>query len=254
MKTKQIIIHSLILFISGLLITVLTSFQNTNEVVKKIKQKKLLIFSKTNGYRHESIPVGIAAIKKLGEANNFLVEATEDSLDFNYKNLKQYQAIIFLSTTGNVLGSNEEAALQKYIKKGGGFVGVHAATDCEYNWPWYVKMVGASFESHPQQQMAKLIVVDSTHSATKHLPAVWERKDEWYNFKSMNPDVKVLIRIDETSYTGGENGSNHPMAWYHDYEGGKVFYTELGHTNESYGEPLFLKHVLGGITYALGIN
>ena len=131
-------------------------------------------------------------------------------------------------------------------------MGIHAATDCEYEWPWYDKMIGANFLSHPQQQEAKIIVVDNTQPSTKHLPATWIRKDEWYNFKNMNPDVKVLLKIDETSYTGGKNGDNHPMAWYQSYEGGRVFYTELGHTEESYSDPLYLQHVLGGIQYAMG--
>jgi type 1 glutamine amidotransferase len=213
---------------------------------------KVLVFSKTNGFRHSSIPKGIEAIKKLGEENNILVDATEDSTYFTDANLKQYGAIIFLSTTGNILGDAEEQAFKNFINNGGGFAGIHAATDCEYGWPWYVKLVGANFLSHPHQQIAKLQVVDKKHSSTKHLPDVWERKDEWYNFKNINPDIKVLIKIDETSYKGGKNGDNHPIAWYHKYDGGKVFYTELGHTNESFEEPLFLTHILGGIKYALG--
>jgi len=240
---------------------------NTNHFIKKIflpllvvaglsftlvkKSPTVLIFSKTNGYRHQSIPFGIEAIKKLGEENKFSVDATEDSLAFTDENLAKYKAIIFLSPTMDVLGEEQQKAMENFIQKGGGFVGIHAATDCEYNWPWYVKMVGASFLSHPAQQMAKLIVVDKNNNATKHLPDVWERKDEWYNFKNMNPDVHVLLKIDETSYTGGKNGDNHPMAWYHEYDGGRAFYTELGHTNESFSEPAYLEHLLGGIKYAL---
>ena len=215
------------------------------------KQPAVLVFSKTNGYRHGSIPAGIAAIKAMGEANKFTVEATEDSLAFTDENLSKYKAVIFLSTTGNVLGEAQEKALEKFIQHGGGFVGVHAAADCEYDWPWYVKMVGASFLSHPEQQVAKLLVKDKSQGSTKQLPDTWERKDEWYNFKSMNPDVKVLITIDENSYKGGKNGDNHPMAWFHDYDGGRAFYTELGHTEESFSEPLYLQHLLGGIQYAL---
>ena len=131
-------------------------------------------------------------------------------------------------------------------------MGIHAAADCEYNWPWYNKLVGGWFKSHPKQQQAKLQVIDKTHPSTKHLPDIWERWDEWYNYKDLNPDVHVLIKIDETSYTGGENNGNHPMAWYHDYEGGKAFYTEMGHTKESFAEPLYLQHVLGGIEWAMG--
>ena len=217
----------------------------------KKKESSVLIFSKTNGYRHQSIPVGIEAIKKMGLENKFTVDATEDSLAFTDNNLAKYNAIIFLNPTMNVLGEEQQKAMENYIHKGGGFVGVHAATDCEYNWPWYVKMVGASFLSHPAQQVAKINVVDKNNKATKHLPNPWERKDEWYNFKSINPDVKVLLKIDETSYTGGKNGDNHPMAWYHEYDGGRAFYTALGHTNESYSEPAFLKHLLAGIKYAM---
>lgn len=228
----------------------LTSFQKNTEKTYSLKQKKVLIYSKTNGFRHESISTGIDAIKKLGLENNFGVDATEDSLAINTKNLKKYQAVVFLNTTGNVLGEKQKLALQNFMKKGGGFVGVHSATDCEYNWPWYVKMIGGNFESHPKQQMAKLVVTDTKHLSTQHLPQIWERKDEWYNFKNLNPEVNVLIKIDETSYTGGKNKDNHPMAWCHTFGGGKVFYTALGHTIESYSEPLFLQHLLGGIQYA----
>jgi len=228
------------------------SFTDCNKNELSLKKNKVLVFSKTNGYRHESIEAGIAAIKKLGAENNFDVDATEDSLYLSDANFKKYKTVIFLSTTGTILGKDQELALQNFIHNGGGFVGIHAATDCEYEWAWYVKMIGGSFLSHPQQQEAKLIIVDKTHPSTKHLPATWQRKDEWYNFKNLNPDVTVLIKIDETSYTGGKNGDNHPMAWYHSYDGGKIFYTELGHTNESYSDPLYLQHVLGGIQYAMG--
>jgi len=228
------------------------SFTDCSKNELSLKKNKVLVFSKTNGYRHESIEAGIAAIKKLGAENNFDVDATEDSLYLSDDNFKKYKTVIFLSTTGTILGKDQELALQNFIHNGGGFVGIHAATDCEYEWAWYVKMIGGSFLSHPQQQEAKLIIVDNTHPSTKHLPATWQRKDEWYNFKNLNPDVTVLIKIDETSYTGGKNGDNHPMAWYHSYDGGKIFYTELGHTNESYSDPLYLQHVLGGIQYAMG--
>jgi uncharacterized protein len=215
----------------------------------KNQKIRVLVFSKTNGFRHSSIPVGIAAIKKLGAENGFDVDATEDSTMFNTNNLKKYAAVIFLSTTGKVFGPAEEKALQDYIHNGGGFMGIHAATDCEYNWQWYGDLVGGYFKSHPKQQTAKFMLVDKNHPATKDLPDVWERFDELYNFKYLNPNVKVLIKIDEHSYTGGENGDNHPMAWYHEYEGGRAFYTELGHTEESYSEPLYLKHILGGIRW-----
>ncbi|GAB3419759.1 hypothetical protein GCM10027516_15600 [Niabella aquatica] len=208
--------------------------------------------SKTAGFYHTSIPAGIAAIQKLGVANNFEVDTTTDPAVFTTKRLKKYAAVIFLNTTGTLFNETQKEALQKYINSGGGFAGIHAATDTEYDWPWYNKMVGAWFADHPRQQVAKLVVKDKEHPATKHLPGVWERKDEWYNFKNINPDIKVLMTIDEKSYEGGKNGDFHPMAWYHNFEGGRVFYTGLGHTEESYNDPLFLQHLLGGIKYAIG--
>ncbi|MDN5284961.1 MAG: ThuA protein [Mucilaginibacter sp.] len=214
---------------------------------------KVLIFSKTAGFHHNSIAVGIPAIIKLGQENNFDVDTTTDAKKFTADNLKQYAAVIFLSTTGNVFDDTQQAAFEQYIKAGGGFVGVHSATDTEYDWPWYGNLVGAYFKSHPsKQQVATLNVVDRNFIATKHLPAEWKRLDEWYNFKWIADGLHILIKIDEKSYTGGENGDNHPMSWYHEFDGGRAFYTALGHTDESYADPLYLKHLLGGIKYAIG--
>ena len=215
-------------------------------------QTKVLVFSKTAGFRHGSIPVGKLAIMKLGQENGFAVDTTENATAFNDANLKQYNAVVFLSATGDVLDHVQQAAFERYIQSGGGYMGIHAATDCEYFWPWYGKLSGAYFKSHPKQQNAKLVVHDKSHVSTSHLPDTWERFDEWYNFKKVPDHVKVLISIDEKSYQGGENGDNHPMAWYHEFDGGRAFYTELGHTNESFADPLYLKHILGGIKYAIG--
>lgn len=215
---------------------------------------KVLIFCKTAGFHHNCIAVGVPAIIKLGLENNFDVDSTTDSKKFTYDNLKQYAAVIFLNTTGDVLNDGQQGEFEKYIKAGGGFVGVHSATDTEYNWQWYGNLVGAYFKIHPAQQFAILNVVDHDFMATKHLPAEWRRFDEWYNFKWIAPDLHVLIKIDEKTYTGGLNGDNHPMAWYHDYDGGRAFYTELGHTDDSYTDPLYLKHLLGGIDYAMGVK
>ena len=215
------------------------------------KSKKVLVFSLTKAFHHASIPAGIAAIQKLGSENNFAVDTTTDATQFNKKNLKQYDAVIFLSTTGDVLNDEQQAVFEKYIQSGKGFMGIHAATDTEYGWPWYNKLVGAYFKNHPKQQEAVLNIVDATHISTKHLPAAWKRFDEWYNFKDIQTDLHVLITIDEKSYTGGNNGDVHPMAWYHDFDGGRAFYTEMGHTDESFKEPMYLQHLLGGIQYAM---
>lgn len=215
-------------------------------------QKKILIFHKTVGYYHKSIPAGIRAIEELGRKNKFGVDTTSNSQLFTYENLKQYAAVVFLNTTGDVLNDKEEEAFEKYIKSGKGFVGIHAATDTEFTWPWFNKLAGAYFASHPEVQPATILVGDSRHISTKFLPRVWRRVDEWYNFKDINPDIKVLATLDEASYSGGTNGKNHPIAWYHEFDGGRAFYTGGGHTVESYSEQLFLKHILGGIKYAMG--
>ena len=215
----------------------------------------VLVFSKTSGFRHSSIPAGIAAIKKLGTENGFDVEATENADDFNEENLKKYATVIFLSTTMNVLDYRQEAAFERYIQAGGGFVGVHAATDTEYDWGWYGRLVGAYFNGHPKTQQAKFIIKDKDFGATKFFTdTTWTRTDELYNFKKINPDGYVLVTIDESSYEGGTNGAFHPMSWYHEFDGGRSFYTELGHTDESFIEENYLKHLLGGIQYAIGGN
>lgn len=225
---------------------------------KRSGEPRLLVFTKTAGYHHASIADGVQAIFKLGQANNFLVDTTSNSAMFNEDTLKQYAAVLFLSTTensDNLLNNYERNAFQRYIEAGGGFVGVHAATDAGYQWGWYTRLVGANFNGHPEeQQMATLHIVDKDNISTKGLPDPWIRKDEWYNFKNMNKDVHVLITIDEKSYKGGTNGANHPMSWYHDFDGGRAWYTALGHTSESYTEPNFLNHLLGGIKYAMDDN
>ncbi len=218
------------------------------------QQYSVLVFSKTAGYRHASIPNGIAAIQQLGAKHGFRVSATEDSTQFTTANLANYKAVIFLSTTGTILDANQKAAFESYIRNGGGFVGVHAATDTEYDWPFYGKLVGAYFLSHPKVQPARVQITDHKHPSTASLPETLNRTDEWYNFRA-NPRgaVHVLAVLDESSYTGGTMG-DHPIAWCHDFEGGRAWYTEMGHTEASYSEPEFLTHLLGGIQTAAGVE
>jgi len=213
---------------------------------------RILVFSKTGGFRHSAIEIGIKAIRKLGEENKFRVDATEDASTFNVKNLKKYDAVVFLNTTQDVLNEHQQDAFTGYIRSGGGFVGIHAASDTEYDWPWYGKLVGAYFNGHPQIQQANIILKDKSHISSQHLPNTWTRTDEWYNFKDLNPSINVLLTIDEESYEGGTNGDYHPISWYHAYDGGRAFYTAMGHTGASYEEEDFLQHILGGINYAMG--
>ena len=239
------------LFRAVILMTLIVTLASMHTSYQK-NDKKILVFSKTAGFHHNSIAAGSKAILKLGEENKFLVDTTTDASRFSGDNLKQYAAIIFLNTTGDVLNNEQQSVFEQYIKKGGGFAGIHAATDCEYDWPWYGNLVGAYFVSHPAIQEAALTITDQKHISTKGLPSLWTRRDEWYNFKWVATGLHVLITIDETSYKGGTMGANHPMAWYHDYDGGRAFYTELGHTDAAYADPLYLGHILGGIQYAIG--
>ena len=213
---------------------------------------RILVFSKTAGYRHESIDSGKVALMRLGAANGMLVDTTEDAARFTEDSLRQYAAVVFLSTTENVLTRAQEIDLQRFIQAGGGYVGIHAAADTEYDWGWYGRLVGAYFKSHPEQQEATLRITDAQDASTAHLPAEWKRRDEWYNYKSFAPDLHILISLDESSYRGGENNGRHPISWRHEYDGGRGWYTGLGHTNESYADSLFLKHVLGGLQFAIG--
>ena len=214
---------------------------------------RILIFSKTAGYRHACIPVATDALRKMCIEHGIAVDTTEESEDFTENNLKRYNAVVFLCTTGDVLTPTQEADFERYIQAGGGFVGIHSATDTEYGWTWFGGLVGAYFNGHPKQQNATLHVEDHDHVSTRHLKGNdWTRFDEWYNFKDLNPKTHVLLTIDEASYEGGTNGKTHPMSWYQEYDGGRAFYTALGHTNESYAEPDFMQHVLGGIKYAIG--
>ena len=213
---------------------------------------RILVFTKTAGYRHTSIDEGVAAITKLGKEHGFAVDASEWAGDFNTRQLKRFRAVVFLSTTGDVLNAAQQVAFEKFVTAGGGYVGVHSASDTEYDWPWYGRLVGAYFANHPDIQPARLQVVDRTHIAAKHLPATWQRVDEWYNFRAVPRGVHVLLRIDESSYKGGKHGAEHPVAWVHDVGRGRAFYTALGHTEDSYSEAAFLQHLLGGIRYAAG--
>ncbi|MFT3845139.1 MAG: ThuA domain-containing protein [Lacibacter sp.] len=214
-------------------------------------EKNSCVF-KNSGIQAQFYQKGKEALLKLAKENNFVADTTEDAAYFTNKTLKQYAAVVFVNTTGDVLNEKQQTAFEKYIQSGKGFVGIHAATDTEYDWPWFCKLVGANFANHPKPQKATLLVANAKHPSTDLLPSVWERFDEWYNFKNRNKDVNVLLTIDEKSYEGGKEGEYHPMSWYHEFDGGRAFYTALGHTEESYKEDLFLKHILGGLKYAMG--
>jgi type 1 glutamine amidotransferase len=195
----------------------------------------------------------VAAVRQLGERHGFEVEHTEDPGVFRDAELERFRVVVFLNTTGDVLDRDQELAFKRFVQAGGGFVGVHSAADTEYDWEWYGRLVGAYFESHPHIQEATIRRADPDHLSMRCAPDPWVRVDEWYNYRSQPvPGARVLATLDETSYEGGTMGDPHPIAWYHYFDGGRAWYTGLGHTPESYAEPEFLDHLAGGILWAAG--
>lgn len=213
---------------------------------------RVLAYSRTSGFRHGSIEDGIKAMKATGESHNFAVDASESPEAFTADNLARYDVVVFLNTTQDVLGPEEEKVFEGWIRGGGGYVGIHAASDTEYDWPFYGKLMGAWFAGHPRVQSADINVVDRKHPATMHLPEKWTRTDEWYNFRAFPEGVRVLAYLDTDSYEGSSMKGNHPASWCHSVDQGRAFYTVGGHTKESFSEPDFLRHLLGAIWWAAG--
>ena len=216
---------------------------------------RALIFSKTLGFRHANIPQGIDAIRHLGQEHGFAVDSTEDSNVFTPQNLARYQVVVFLSVTGDVLDEQQEDAFQDYVQRGGGFVGIHGAlfgpSACEDKWDWYHELCGVSFKNHSAVMPARVDIEDRTNPSTSELPAHWSRTDEWYNYEGTpRGHARVLATVDESTYKGGTVGSDHPIAWCKEMGKGVMWYTAMGHTEESFHNPLFLKHILGGIQVA----
>ncbi|XEC92967.1 ThuA domain-containing protein [Paenibacillus tarimensis] len=216
---------------------------------------RVLVFTKTAAFVHDSIPDAVAAVRRLAAENNFTADVTDDAGAFTDANLAKYDAVVFLLTTGDVLNESQQTAFERYLSAGHGYAGVHSASDTEHDWPWYGRLVGAYFKNHSDVVKATIVVEDPSHPSTSFLPKRWERIDEWYNYKS-NPrsNVHVLLNMDESTYQGGEMGADHPIAWCSRFSGGRSWYTGLGHTKESYSEPLFLRHLLGGIQWAAGVK
>jgi type 1 glutamine amidotransferase len=218
----------------------------------------VLLFTRTTGFRHESIEPAVAALQELARSTGGSADATEDPGVFTVAGLAAYDVVVFLMTTGDVLDVAQQTALVDFVRAGGGFAGVHSATDTEYDWPWYGQLVGAYFAGHPTDpsvREGRLTVRTANHPATRGLPATWVRSDEWYDLRDRQAGLTVLLDIDETSYkTSGENPAPQPrpIAWFREFDGGRSFYTALGHTTESWQEPPFLQHVWGGIAAAAG--
>ncbi len=219
---------------------------------------RVLVFSKTTDSRHASIPDGIAALKKLGVERGWQVDVTEDAGTFSDSNLRNYDVVVWLNTSGEVLDPAQQAAYERFHRSGKGTVALHeGGTDTEREgWPWYRRLASVLFVSHPAVQKATIIVKDPTHPATVMLPTKWEHTDEWYNFDAMPSDAHILMSVDESTYNPGPDGMQssmgvHPIAWYKDFDGGRYFYTALGHTTEDFTtDNLFLAHIAGAIEWA----
>ncbi len=211
----------------------------------------VLVFTRTAGFRHDSIPAGLAAIRSVAADEGLTVTATEDPAQL--ASLDRYAAVVFLNTSGEVLDPDSRAALEAYVRGGGGWVGVHAAADTEYDWPFYGELVGARFARHPRVQPLTVRVADREHPATAQLPAAWRVTDEPYDFRSRpGAGVRVLARLDESSYSGGGMGADHPITWCRSVGGGRSFYTGLGHPVELYADPGFRGLLRGGLSWAAG--
>lgn len=212
---------------------------------------RVLVFSKTAAFRHDSIPTGVAMFRELGQANGFSVEATEDAGVFDADLAGRFDTVVFLSTTGDVLNSSQQRTLESFVEQGGGYVGIHAASDTEYGWPWYGRLVGAYFKRHPQIQPAKIRIEDRRHPTMTTLPDPWDRTDEWYDFRANpRPFVHVLASLDPASYSGSDMKNDHPATWYQFVGKGRAWYTAFGHTKESYGEPEFRNMLLQAVIWS----
>ena len=230
-------------------------FGSQSLIFGQTQKINLLVFSKTAAFRHQSIEAGKVAFAKMAKEKGFSVSFTEDAGQFTEPNLKKFNTVIFLNTTGDILNNEQQNTFERYIQAGGGYVGIHAATDTEYEWPWYNQLAGAWFLDHPSTpsnvQKGKFIVTQK-NEFTAGMPDTFERSDEFYSFKNISSKINVVLKIDEKSYIGGKNPDFHPMSWFQEFEGGRSFYTAMGHTDETFSESLFLNHLWAGIKYTSG--
>jgi type 1 glutamine amidotransferase len=224
------------------------------------KQFKVLIVTTTNGWHHESLHAGVVALKEMANRNLFDAVLWEDPNGFTDNYLKQFGAVIFLNTTGNIFNPEQQKVFERFIQSGKGYVGVHSASDTEYDWEWYTKLVGRMFHIHPAIQTAKLQVLDATFPGLQGFAQGKLWTEEYYEFsEAKTPGLHVILSVDESSYNpkvqwgdkkGVGMGKVHPMAWYHNYDGGRAFYTALGHLPTNFSNEAFLDHLYAGIFWA----
>jgi len=219
----------------------------------------ILVYSGTTGFRHDSIPAGIKAVSAMAARRGLSVVASEDPAVFSSSSLGRFKAIVLLSCTTDPknpasewLVGNRRIALQQFVRSGGGIVAIHAAADSHYHWPWYARLIGGRFTRHPAgTPKGHVTVVAPADPAVQGLPRSVERTDEWYYFDDYDPVSKVLVTLDPSSI--GEQDTNpNPVAWTRQINEGRVFYTAMGHTPESFSDPRVLSHIAAGLKWTLG--
>ncbi|KAF2467370.1 glycosyl hydrolase [Lindgomyces ingoldianus] len=214
---------------------------------------KVLVFSKTSAYRHASIPAGIAAIKALADRTKlFTVEASENAETSMTSSLERYAVVVLLHCSGNFLDTAQVDALKKFVQSGGGVVGIHGAAAGLYNNEWYGALIGAHFDMHPDPEPGRVLVEQTGEGiiSVAHGRDNW--MDEWYNFRTHpreNKNLGVLLKGDTTSFQGGKMGEDHPLAWCQEFDGGRSFYTALGHFDEAYADEWYMDQILKGILW-----
>jgi type 1 glutamine amidotransferase len=221
-----------------------------------LPKDEVLIFSHTTGYRHDSIPAGIAATERIAKRQGFSVRASEDPALFTSRGLRGVRAIVFLSSTTDPKAPSSEwltgerrAALQSFVRSGGGVLAVHAAADSHYGWPWYGRLIGGRFARHPEgTPPGTLTLADRSHPVTGGMPATIRRSDEWYEFADYDPTSRLLVTLDPASIGEADVNPN-PISWVRQVDGGRVFYTAMGHTAESYSDPYVLRHLSNGLAW-----
>ena len=224
------------------------------------KQFKALLVTTTRGFHHESLHAGVLALQQLAARNWFDITLFEDPNSFTDKNLAQYQVVIFLNTTGDIFDSAQQKVMERFIQAGKGFVGIHSASDTEYDWDWYTKLVGRMFRIHPVVQTAKLRILDTNFPGMQGFEEGKLWTDEWYEFGPEKiSGLNYILSVDESTYSpkvqwgekkGEGMGNPHPIAWYHNYDGGRSFYTALGHVPSIFSDQAFLNHLYAGIFWA----
>lgn len=224
------------------------------------KEKRVLVYTRNGkGYVHDNIPASIAALQQLGQQLGLRVDTSSNPASFTDDNLRQYAALIFSNTNNSVFDNDaQKVAMMRYIQAGGGFMGIHSASGTERNWKWFKLMLGATFRRHPPFQPLRIHVLDRRHPATRGLPASWTTEDECYFFKEFNVNVHVLlvtdireIRDDQPADSVRQFSNQYPAAWCQEFDGGRVWYTALGHSAEDYSNPQYLAHLRAGLQWLL---